>query len=58
MINSLTSQSLGSKYFNSLRDEFDEPRYTYRVEKKGNGLWDRVYEEIALALSNNNMNLK
>ena len=27
--NSLTSPSLGSKYFNSLRDEDGEPIYTY-----------------------------
>ena len=32
MKNSVTLQSLASKYFNSLRDENDEPIYTYNVE--------------------------
>ena len=33
MKNSLTLPSLANKYFNSLRDENDEPIYTYTNEK-------------------------
>ena len=31
MKNSLTLPSLANKYFNSLRDENDEPIYTYTI---------------------------